>query len=71
MGQGRELFVGAAGHGFGRHVAVLELPLVFLFEQDGSDEPLEGVLVGEDSDHVGAALDLFVQPLILSLSKDR
>lgn len=39
MGQGRRLLFGAAGHGFERHVAVLELPLVVLFEQDGSDEP--------------------------------
>ena len=39
MGQSRRLLVDAAGHGFERHVAVLELPLVVLFEQDGSDEP--------------------------------
>ncbi len=42
VGQGRRLLVGAAGHGFERHVAVLELPLVVLFEQDGSDEPRNG-----------------------------
>jgi len=42
---------------------VLKLPLVVLLEQDGTDEADDGVLVGEDADDVGAALDLLVQPL--------
>ena len=62
MGQGCRLLVDANGHGFERHIAVLELPLVVLFEQDGSDEPRDGRLVGEDADEVGATLHLRVQP---------
>src|SRR3954447_15652094 len=54
--------VGAeAGHGLERHVAVLELPLVVLLHQDGSDEAQDAGLVREDADHVGAALDLLVE----------
>src|SRR5439155_5262353 len=49
--------VGAeAGHGLERHVAVLELPLVVLLHQDGSDEAQDAGLVREDADHVGAGL---------------
>ena len=46
-----------------RPVAVLELPLVVLLEQDGADQADDGGLVGEDADDVGAALDLAVEPL--------
>lgn len=42
---------------------MLELPLVILLEQDGSDEARDAVLVGEDADDVGSALDLLGPPL--------
>ena len=45
------------------HVAVLELPLVVLLEQDGADQPDDGRLVREDADDIGPPLDLLVQPL--------
>ncbi len=51
------------GHAFDLHVAVLELPLVILFEEHGADETDDAVLVGEDADDIGASLDLLVQPL--------
>jgi hypothetical protein len=39
--------------GFQRHVAsALHRPFVVLFEQDGADETDDGVLVGEDADHL-------------------
>ena len=40
---------------------MLKLPLVILFEQDGADEARDARLVGEDSDDVGASLNLFVE----------
>jgi hypothetical protein len=51
------------GHALDLHVAVLELPFVVLLEEDGADEADDAVLVGEDADDIGAALDLLVQPL--------
>ena len=36
---------------------------VVLLEQDGADEPDDGVVVGEDAHHLGSALDLTVDPL--------
>jgi hypothetical protein len=35
-----------------------------LLGEDGTDEPDQGVAVGEDADHVGAAADLAVEPLL-------
>lgn len=44
------------------HVAAsLDCSFVVLLEQERSDEAGDGVLVGEDADHVGASLDLAVQ----------
>ena len=37
---------------------MLELPLVLLLEQDGADKADDAVLVEEDADDIGAALDL-------------
>ena len=51
------------GHAFDLHISVLELPLVILLEQYGADEANDAVLVGEDADDIGTALDLLVQPL--------
>jgi hypothetical protein len=33
-----------------------------LLEQESADQAGNGVLIGEDADHLGAALDLAVQP---------
>jgi NADPH-dependent glutamate synthase beta subunit-like oxidoreductase len=49
-------------HSLDLHVAVLEQPLVVLFEQHGADQPSDAGLVGEDADDVGSPLDLLVQP---------
>jgi hypothetical protein len=35
-----------------------------LFGQDGADEADQGGAAGEDADDVGAAADLFVEPLL-------
>jgi hypothetical protein len=49
---------------FRAHIArPLGGPFVGLPEQQGSDEPDDGGLVGKDADHVGAALDLAVEAL--------
>ena len=48
--------------GFQAHVAcALHGPLIILFEQQGTDEPDDGCLVGEDADHVAAPFDLAVE----------
>ena len=41
--------------------AALDGPLVVLFDEDGADEPNDGLF--EDADHLGAALDLPVVPV--------
>jgi hypothetical protein len=46
---------------FGLHVAVEELPLVVLLQEDSADEADDGVLIGEDADDVGLALHFLVQ----------
>ena len=47
--------------GFQRHVAgTLDGPLIVLFEQNRADEADDGILIGEDADHIGAPLDLAV-----------
>ena len=49
--------------GFQCHVAgPLDRPFIILLEQDGADQAGNGVLIGEDADDLGAALDLAVQP---------
>ena len=49
--------------GLGQVAAFAVLPLLVLFEQDGSDQAGDGLPVGEDLDNVGAALDLAAQAL--------
>jgi hypothetical protein len=44
------------GHAFDLHVAVLELPLVVLLEENAAHQPVDRLLVGEDADDVGPAL---------------
>ena len=49
--------------GFQCHVAgPLDRPFIILLEQDGAGQAGNGVLIGEDADDLGAALDLAVQP---------
>ena len=36
-------------------------PFIILLEQNGADQPGDSVLVGEDADNVGAALDLAIK----------
>ena len=48
---------------FKRHVAPGYRPLVGLLEQDRTDEPRNRSGVGEDTDNIGAPLDLAVQSL--------
>ena len=46
------------GDGFQRHVAPSpDGPFIVLFEQNGADEPVDCVVVGEDSDDIGSAFD--------------
>jgi hypothetical protein len=47
--------------GFQCHVArPLDSPFIVLLEQDGADRAVNGFLIGEDADDLGAALDLAV-----------
>jgi hypothetical protein len=51
--------------GFQRHVAgALDSPFIVLLEQDGADQSVDSLLIGEDANNVGAALDLSVAPLL-------
>lgn len=46
------------------HIAcTLNCPFVILFEEQGSDEPAYGLLIGEDADDVGSPLDFADGPL--------
>ncbi len=45
------------------HVAALHRPLIVLLEEQGTDEAHDGCFIRKDADHVGAALDLAVEPL--------
>ena len=63
-GQLDERIVAQRSHGFQRHVAgALDGPFVVLLEEDGTDEPDDGLIIGEDADDLGTALDLAVQAL--------
>src|SRR5271170_6301264 len=55
--------IAQGGHGFQRHVTgALDGPFVVLLEEDSPDEPDDGVVVGENADDFGPALDLAVEP---------
>jgi hypothetical protein len=47
-----------------QEAGTLHRPFVVLFEQDGTDETDDGILVGEDADHVGPP---FISPLRRSI----
>ncbi|MET3758438.1 hypothetical protein ABID08_005820 [Rhizobium binae] len=59
--------IGSSAHcGDGLKVHVSGAPdgaFVILFEEQRADEPDDGILVGEDADNLGSALDLAVQSL--------
>ena len=46
--------------GFQGHVPATQRPFVVLLEQQSPDQSVDGGLVGEDADDVGAPLDLAV-----------
>src|SRR5205085_5800323 len=54
---------GVNRRGVGGGNAVLQQPLIFLLEEDGTDQPGDAGLVREDADHVSPSFDLLVQPL--------
>ena len=52
-------------HRLDLHVAVLQLPLIILFQQHRADQPDDRCLVGEDPDDVGTSLhflNLVIRP---------
>jgi len=63
-GQLDEGIVAQRCDGFQGPVAgALYRPLIVLLQQDGTDEPNDGLVVGEDADDLGATLDLAVDTL--------
>ena len=58
-GGGRRQF----GHDLNLHIAVRQLPFIVLLKQYRADQPNDRGLIGEDADHIGAPLDLLVEPL--------
>jgi hypothetical protein len=63
-GQLDEGIVAQRCHGFQGHVAgALHGPFIVLFEEDSTNEPDDGLVIGEDADDLGAALDLAVEAL--------
>src|SRR5260370_17614268 len=65
-GQGGQLDEGIVAqrcHGFQGHVAgALHGPLIVLFEEGGTDEPNDGLVLGEDAHDLGAPLNPTVHP---------
>ena len=52
------------GNGFQCDVAAsLNRPFVVRFQQDSAQQPEDGGFVGEDAHHIGAPLDLSIEPL--------
>ncbi len=51
-----------SGQLFHRHVAAGDSPLIILLQHERPDEPDDGFAVGEDTDDIGAPLDLLVDP---------
>src|SRR5580700_3919542 len=60
-GQLDERIVAQRSHGFQRHVAgALDGPFVVLLEEDGTDEPDDGLIIGEDADDLGKSVNITV-----------
>jgi hypothetical protein len=71
-GGNRRCGVAETGHGcLGEVAALSDGPLVVLFDDHGGDEPLDGGVVGEHADDIGASLDLAVQPLEVGIGPGR
>jgi len=80
VGVGCHLFGGGVGVGDGgeaglgedveAEVAPALGPVVVLLGQDGADGADQGVAVGEDTDHIGAAADLAIQPFLWVVGPD-
>ena len=61
--QADERIIAHQTDGFQCHVSrPLDGPFVVLLEEDRADEPDDGLVVGEDADDLGAALDLTIDP---------
>ena len=60
----------AGGEDFQAHIAAGLGPFVVLLGQHRADQADDGVAAGEDADHVGAAADFLVQPLLRVVSPD-
>ena len=61
-GQFDDRIIAQSGDGFQRHVpGSLDGPFVVLFEEDGADQPNNGLVVGKDAHDLGSALDLAVE----------
>ena len=52
------------GGEFQAHIATGFSPFVGLFHQHGVDQSDDHTSVGQDPDHIGVAVDLFVQPFL-------
>ena len=55
------------GHGLDLHVAALQLPLVVLLQQDGPDEPDDGLLAVADACGRALAANTVSKDVVLSL----
>ena len=63
IGQPDQRIIADGGNAFQSDVAgALDSPFVILFEQNGADQADDGGLVGEDTDNLGASLDLVDRP---------
>ena len=51
------------GEGFQRHVTSCDRPFIVLLQHQRANETPDRRLVGKDADHIGTALDLFVEAL--------
>jgi hypothetical protein len=61
-GQLDEWIIAQRSDGFQCHIArPIDRPFIVLLEQDGADQTGNGVVIGEDADDFGAALDLTVE----------
>ncbi len=62
--QADERVIAHLADGFQRHVALaLDVPLIILLEEDGSDVTNDGIIVRQDADNLCAMLDLVIHAL--------
>jgi hypothetical protein len=61
--QAEDRIIAQRGDGFQGHVAsALNGPFIVLLKQDGADETVNRLLIGEDANDVSPALDLAIEP---------